>query len=306
MEEKRSDDLKYLFGRYTYFCSSVPTIEKTSNDMSNRFIELMDSETELALTAEQNKAPKTAPPPIVYEPYTKDKARPKSPGRGFELIKNKFLSASDLVRNKRGLSDDSSSERLPESSVFKRNLDDIMADQQSTHPNLHVPYVLVKLIEDIIAKEGLQTEGLFRIPAMADDVRKTKAKIEEGKYDFTDTSVHTSASVLKLWLRELRTPIFPESVYDECLKVCYNQRQCVQIKERLPAHNKAVLEKLLDLFNQMISPYNLEKNKMGPENLSVIFSPCLLRPAHDDISNMIQNSKLETIFVCKLIESSCK
>lgn len=188
----------------------------------------------------------------------------------------------------------------------KKNLDEIMQQQQANNPQLNVPFVLVKLIDDIIAKEGLKTEGIFRIPAMAEDIRKMKSSIDAGCFEFGEQSVHTSASVLKLWLRELKSPLIPESLYEESLKFCADPEAVARIKMRLPPINRQVIDYLLNFFQKLFLPSNLEITKMTPENIAMIFSPCFLRSTSDDIQSMVNNSRLEATFLFNLIEQKSR
>ena len=59
---------------------------------------------------------------------------------------------------------------------------------------------------------GPKTEGIFRVPAFAAEVRSTKEKIDEGNYDiiYKSSNVHTPCALMKLWFRELPEPLIPD------------------------------------------------------------------------------------------------
>lgn len=63
---------------------------------------------------------------------------------------------------------------------------------------------------------------------------------------------HVPAALLKLWLRSLPEPLLPDAFYSRCLAVCDQPEEACRIVELLPAVNRFVLAKLLELL-QVIS-----------------------------------------------------
>lgn len=63
-------------------------------------------------------------------------------------------------------------------SVFGQSLDHIMRSQSSTYPDRMVPVILPFLAEGIVALDGLNTEGMFRIPGDADAVAELKSRLD--------------------------------------------------------------------------------------------------------------------------------
>ena len=53
---------------------------------------------------------------------------------------------------------------------------------------------------------------LFRIPADMEPLYDLKAEIESGNYTINVTNANTPASLLKLWLRELASPLIPHQL----------------------------------------------------------------------------------------------
>ena len=63
--------------------------------------------------------------------------------------------------------------------------------------------------EKILANGGEQEEGIFRVPALADAIQELKAQLESGDYEILTNDPNIPAATLKLWLRELLTPLIP-------------------------------------------------------------------------------------------------
>ncbi len=63
---------------------------------------------------------------------------------------------------------------------------------------------------------GLHEVGIFRLPGQASRIQALKELYDSGSQDdFSSTEdVHTVASLLKLYLRELPQPIVPFVLYD--------------------------------------------------------------------------------------------
>ncbi len=53
-----------------------------------------------------------------------------------------------------------------------------MRSQSSTYPDRMVPVILPFLAEGIVALDGLNTEGMFRIPGDADAVAELKSRLD--------------------------------------------------------------------------------------------------------------------------------
>ena len=71
-------------------------------------------------------------------------------------------------------------------SVFGETLDEIMKMQASTHPTKKIPPILEFLSEAVVQLNGLQSEGLFRVPGDSDAVLDLKCRIEKNQYTLGD------------------------------------------------------------------------------------------------------------------------
>lgn len=133
------------------------------------------------------------------------------------------------------------SEAAFQPTVFGETLQRIMSLQSEAYPDAKVPIILSFLADvgvlinsniskdtqlisacsrkqGIIALGGLKKFGLFRIAGDPNRVNELRLTVDQGRYTFVGyEDVHVAASLLRLWLRELATPLIPESWYARCL-----------------------------------------------------------------------------------------
>ncbi|XP_051523097.1 rho GTPase-activating protein 22-like isoform X2 [Myxocyprinus asiaticus] len=101
--------------------------------------------------------------------------------------------------------------------IFGQHLDDTIQFERKFGPRL-AP-LLVEQCVDFIREQGLDEEGLFRMPGQANLVKDLQEAFDCGdkpQFD-SNTDVHTVASLLKLYLRELPEPVIPFCKYDDFL-----------------------------------------------------------------------------------------
>ncbi|XP_031570489.1 unconventional myosin-IXa-like [Actinia tenebrosa] len=146
-----------------------------------------------------------------------------------------------------------------------------------------IPIVVEKMVQDIEFR-GLYAEGIYRKSPNAATVRALKnAIVSNGieEVDLTAYSVHVVASVLKLFFRQLASPVFTDSVYYEFIRCSELSDEKVQLEtlcalvEKLPRVNKEMFERLI--FHLARIADNEESNLMHPNALSIIWAPCIMR-----------------------------
>ncbi|KAI1320282.1 hypothetical protein EDD11_001497 [Mortierella claussenii] len=168
---------------------------------------------------------------------------------------------------------------LTESPIFGASLDD--AVRMSHIPNTPmVPAVLFRCAEYLEVK-GVDEVGLYRVPGSHANVQKLKKNFDSGK-DYNLLAMegidpNDIATLLKLYLRELPTPLLPavfleqfQSVISTDRQVCHNLRG---ILIRLPRSNYVVLSFLCHHLSRIAA--HAEKTKMNVSNLGVVFAPTL-------------------------------
>ncbi|KAL4659813.1 rho GTPase-activating protein 24-like [Arapaima gigas] len=157
-----------------------------------------------------------------------------------------------------------------------------------------VPLVVEQCV-GFIRQWGLKEVGLFRQPGQATLVKELQEAFDTGEKPSFDSStdVHTVASLLKLYLRELPEPVVPFSRYQDflqCGKTLSTDRKegLVKLKthlHELPVANFNLLHFICQFLHEVQS-YS-DSNKMSTQNLATVFGPNILRPKVEDPESII-------------------
>ncbi|XP_072261552.1 rho GTPase-activating protein 24 isoform X4 [Pyxicephalus adspersus] len=150
--------------------------------------------------------------------------------------------------------------------------------------------MLVEQCVDFIRLRGLTEEGLFRLPGQANLVKELQDAFDCGEKPAFDsnTDVHTVASLLKLYLRELPEPVIPYSKFEDFLS-CAKQlskeeesgmAELVKQVKSLPPVNYNLLKYICRFLDEVQSYSGV--NKMSVQNLATVFGPNILRPKVED------------------------
>ncbi|KAK7933401.1 hypothetical protein WMY93_004297 [Mugilogobius chulae] len=171
-----------------------------------------------------------------------------------------------------------------------------------------VPILVQKCVE-FIQEHGLDEEGIFRLPGQDNAVRQFRDAFDAGERPSfpSDTDVHTVASLLKLYLRELPEPVVPWTQYQDFL-------DCTNILDSPGQKGWDKLEKQISLLPRV--NYNLlsyicrflfevqlhaKVNKMNVENLATVMGINLLKPQIEDPITVMkatpQIQKLMTVLI---------
>ena len=97
---------------------------------------------------------------------------------------------------------------------LRASLSNIVETESKLYPELklQLPRAFTCLKRAIEDQGGLIVEGIFRVPGDFVEIEKVISLVEDGDYDLINPStVHTTASAFKKWLRELKDPLIPES-----------------------------------------------------------------------------------------------
>uniref|UniRef100_A0A8D0CAV3 Rho GTPase activating protein 24 n=1 Tax=Salvator merianae TaxID=96440 RepID=A0A8D0CAV3_SALMN len=154
----------------------------------------------------------------------------------------------------------------------------------------HMAPMLVEQCVDFIRLRGLKEEGLFRLPGQANLVKELQDAFDCGEKPSFDrnTDVHTVASLLKLYLRELPEPVIPYSKYEDflsCAKLLSKEEETglnelVKQVKSLPLVNFNLLKYICRFLDEVQSYSGV--NKMSVQNLATVFGPNILRPKVED------------------------
>ncbi|CAN9508917.1 unnamed protein product [Ophioblennius macclurei] len=182
--------------------------------------------------------------------------------------------------------------------IFGQRLEDTVQYEKKFGPRL-AP-LLVEQCVDFIRERGLDEEGLFRMPGQANLVKELQEAFDCGDKPLFDsnTDVHTVASLLKLYLRELPEPVIPFSKYEDFLTcaqlLAKDEEEGVQELGRqvstLPLPNYNLLKYICKFLDEVQSHCN--ENKMSVQNLATVFGPNILRPKMEDPVTIMEGTSL--------------
>uniref|UniRef100_A0A3B4EDU6 Rho GTPase-activating protein 24 n=1 Tax=Pygocentrus nattereri TaxID=42514 RepID=A0A3B4EDU6_PYGNA len=169
--------------------------------------------------------------------------------------------------------------------------------------------MLVEQCVDFIRQWGLQEEGLFRLPGQANLVKELQDAFDCGEKPSFDsnTDVHTVASLLKLYLRELPEPVIPFCKYEEflaCTKLLSKDhdagmKELRRQVESLPLVNYNLLKYICRFLDEVQSYSGV--NKMSVQNLATVFGPNILRPKVEDPVAIMEGAVLVQQLMAVLI-----
>ncbi|KAM3867742.1 rho GTPase-activating protein 25 [Diretmus argenteus] len=196
---------------------------------------------------------------------------------------------------------------VPASGVFGKSLIDTVTYEQRFGPHM-VPILVQKCVE-FIKQHGLNEEGIFRLPGQDNTVKQFRDAFDAGERPSfpSDTDVHTVASLLKLYLRELPEPVVPWSQYQAFLDCTYmlnpssttgRDKLDKQIA-LLPRTNYNLLTYICRFLFEV--QLNSKVNKMSVENLATVMGINLLKPQLEDPVTVMkatpQIQKLMTVMI---------
>nr|XP_031316847.1 rho GTPase-activating protein 22 isoform X3 [Camelus dromedarius] len=172
--------------------------------------------------------------------------------------------------------------------IFGQRLEDTVHHERKYGPRL-AP-LLVEQCVDFIRERGLTEEGLFRMPGQANLVRDLQDSFDCGEKPLFDstTDVHTVASLLKLYLRELPEPVVPFARYEDFLSCAQlltkdegeGTLELAKQVSSLPLVNYNLLRYICKFLDEVQS--HSDVNKMSVQNLATVFGPNILRPQIED------------------------
>uniref|UniRef100_A0A8C1ILP4 Rho GTPase-activating protein 24 n=1 Tax=Cyprinus carpio TaxID=7962 RepID=A0A8C1ILP4_CYPCA len=180
--------------------------------------------------------------------------------------------------------------------IFGQRLEDTVLYERKSGPRL-AP-LLVEQCVDFIREQGLKEEGLFRMPGQANLVKELQDAFDCGDKPLFDsnTDVHTVASLLKLYLRELPEPVIPFNKYEDfltCAQLLLKDEEVVSLElvkqvNTLPQANYNLLKYICKFLDEVQSHSN--ENKMSVQNLATVFGPNILRPKIEDPVSMMEGT----------------
>ncbi|XP_069719355.1 rho GTPase-activating protein 22 isoform X4 [Phaenicophaeus curvirostris] len=182
--------------------------------------------------------------------------------------------------------------------IFGQRLEDTVQYEKKYGQRL-AP-LLVEQCVDFIRERGLTEEGLFRMPGQANLVKDLQDSFDCGEKPLFDsnTDVHTVASLLKLYLRELPEPVIPFAKYEDFLSCGQllskdegeGTQELVKQVKNLPQANYNLLKYICKFLDEVQAHSSV--NKMSVQNLATVFGPNILRPKMEDPVTMMEGTSL--------------
>ncbi|XP_011305833.1 SLIT-ROBO Rho GTPase-activating protein 1-like isoform X2 [Fopius arisanus] len=168
--------------------------------------------------------------------------------------------------------------------------------------NQEIPLIVKSCIR-VINLYGLHHQGIFRVSGSQVEINNFREWFERGEdplADVTDASdINSVAGVLKLYLRELREPLFPIIYFEHLMELAQlesKQEFVLKMKELISSLSRPVVivMRYLFAFLNHLSEFS-DENMMDPYNLAICFGPTLVPVPEDKDQVQYQNQVNELI-----------
>ncbi|XP_063238687.1 SLIT-ROBO Rho GTPase-activating protein 1-like isoform X2 [Bacillus rossius redtenbacheri] len=168
--------------------------------------------------------------------------------------------------------------------------------------NQEIPLIVKSCIR-VINLYGLHHQGIFRVSGSQVEINNFRESFERGEdplADVTDASdINSVAGVLKLYLRELREPLFPIIYFEHFMELAQLESKhdfitkMRELIQSLPRPVVVVMRYLFAFLNHL-SEFS-DENMMDPYNLAICFGPTLVPVPEDKDQVQYQNQVNELI-----------
>jgi len=197
--------------------------------------------------------------------------------------------------------------------VFSRPLADVMKD---TSLSQRVPIIVSKCIEYLVPRY-IEEEGIFRKSGSHENINSLKAAIDNGiPWDklFKPNECHDVTGLLKMYIRELPSPVIDEKTHSELFDVIMDpmlknehEKKNTNMKKILNRLHKNEYDLLscICLMLHQIDSCNVT-NKMTASNLARVWAPTLAwkKECSKDPNEVIESTEQSTLVVERLISES--
>lgn len=176
--------------------------------------------------------------------------------------------------------------------IFGQSLKETMEFEHKSGKK--IPYIVQKCVE-FIENKGLEYEGLYRLPGRLVLIKELQESFDTGnrvKFEDTQADIHTVASLLKLYLRELPDSIIPSSHFQRFMGIALDAvdsqenvdedyiPRFVDAVNHLEDDNYFILQFLCRHLYKVSEKSHI--NKMTLPNLAMVFGPNIIRHADDN------------------------
>ena len=166
-----------------------------------------------------------------------------------------------------------------------------------------IPAVVAVLMERLQSNggiDGIQSEGIFRVPGDSSEMQGMRAQINGGadvrQLVATCQNEHSVAGLLKMFFRELREPLLTYALYDDFIQCSAALGTCTdptfhtrvgglnQLLGRLPPGHRDLLLHLVMFLKEVTK--HAATCKMTVGNCAAVFGPNLLRPQAETLEHL--------------------
>lgn len=190
--------------------------------------------------------------------------------------------------------------------IFGVSLFDLAGDNTD-----QMPLILEKCFKNIEERALINNEDLYDVYRLTADSTKIdliKQQIDENGIDLTNFDsfdLNTIAALVKTFLRDLQDSVIPESVYEKLINKIQsctsNELRSLINTDLHPLH----LSCLKLIMGHLIRVWNYQHRVRGchflPDKLFHIFRSILLRPAWENITQIVYNIENQTLVIQRLI-----
>ncbi|XP_075421868.1 protein FAM13A isoform X4 [Ascaphus truei] len=191
--------------------------------------------------------------------------------------------------------------------LFGVRLKDLQRDGLVTNG---VPAVVWNIVE-YLRSEGLTQEGLFRVNGSVKVVEQLRLKYERGERVTLaeDGDVHSAASLLKLFLREMPDGVISAAMLPKFIQLyqdsgsdTHRQSSVKDLVQNLPDTHYSLLKYLCHFLTQVAEHHG--ENRMNVYNLATVFGPsCFHLPPGIEI---MKQQEICNKIMAKLLEDYAK
>ncbi|XP_078449739.1 rho GTPase-activating protein 18-like isoform X1 [Lampetra fluviatilis] len=176
--------------------------------------------------------------------------------------------------------------KVKENGLFGVPLPVVLEQDQRKFPGTRVPIFLHKLLCHL-EETSLNAEGILRVPGSAARIKELRRELEEwspesGRLDWGSLRPHDAAALLKLYVRELPSPLLTEQHQPafacvQSITLLKHQLQALNLLVLLlPDANRDTLKALLEFLRRVCE--NERENRMSLRNVAMVMAPNLFLP----------------------------
>lgn len=151
-----------------------------------------------------------------------------------------------------------------------------------------------------------------RLPGRSVLIKKISDEFDRGErpeIDVPEMDIHTAASLLKSYLRDLPSPLIPTEFYERVMQVIMRELppdpgkalgKLSELMRSIPVHNYNLLQYICQFLGKVAA--HSDKNKMTSLNLATVFVQAFIRPDDDDPALLMATANSRTVATLVFIE----